>query len=112
MDAEKLKDIKELSEHCIATSGGSGSFPLSLGRKLAQNSLDLLDYVTTLESQNAKFRVGDVVRKVGRETQAVALEEAADRVMGPSDVLLDGATCRWIAMELREAAALLRGVDG
>lgn len=37
-----------------------------------------------------------------------ALEDAADRVMGPSDVLLDGATCRWIAMELRESAQALR----
>ena len=44
-----------------------------------------------------------------REAGAVALEEAADRVMGPSDVLLDAATCRWIAMELRESAVTVRG---
>jgi len=40
-----------------------------------------------------------------------ALEDAADRVMGPSDVLLDGATCRWIAMELRESAQALRATS-
>ena len=39
---------------------------------------------------------------------AKALEDAAAKVMGPSDVLLDGATCRWIAMELRERAAAVR----
>jgi hypothetical protein len=44
-----------------------------------------------------------------REAKAVALEEAADKVLGPSDVLLDGATCRWIAMELKERAAAVRG---
>jgi hypothetical protein len=42
---------------------------------------------------------------------AVALDEAADRIMGPSDVPLDAATCRWNAMELRETAAHLRTPD-
>lgn len=37
-----------------------------------------------------------------------ALEEAAAKVMGPSDYLADAATCRNIAHDLREAAAQLR----
>jgi len=43
--------------------------------------------------------------------RAVAFEDAADRIMGPSDVPLDAATCRWNAMELRETAAHLRTPD-
>ena len=42
------------------------------------------------------------------DAKAEALEEAAAKVMGPSDVPLDGATCRWNAMTLRETAAHLR----
>lgn len=38
------------------------------------------------------------------QLMASALREAADRIMGPSDVPLDAVTCRWNAMELRERA--------
>lgn len=38
---------------------------------------------------------------------AQALCDAADHIMGPSDVPLDAATCRWNAMGLRERAAHL-----
>lgn len=49
----------------------------------------------------------NAIERMKRKAAAEALREAAGRVMGPSDVLMDGATCRWIAMELRERAAHL-----
>jgi len=40
-----------------------------------------------------------------KEARAEALEAAADHIMGPSENLRDGATCRDIAQELRTRAA-------
>jgi hypothetical protein len=50
-----------------------------------------------------------LLEEVAPHIRAQALKDAADKVMGPSDVLLDAATCRWIAMEMRERAAAERG---
>jgi len=73
------------------------------------------DQYGTWETEPAEVR--EMYLKDARRTleaaaphiRAQVLEEAAGRVMGPSDVLVDAATCRWIAMELRESAVSERG---
>ena len=61
------------------------------------------------EVEELRGEITAIVEAVAPFIKAQALEEAADSVMGPSDVLVDAATCRWIAMELRERAAAVRG---
>jgi hypothetical protein len=69
---------------------------------LRTSRLDLQDSLALARELSAAG-FGPVV-----EAKAEALDEAAEKVMGPSDVLMDAATCRWIAMELRENAAEMR----
>ena len=43
------------------------------------------------------------------QAKAEALREAADVVLGPSEYLMDAATCRMIAQDLRARAATMEG---
>ena len=67
------------------------------------------DHETDMDSDEHEANARAALEAAAGIIRAECLEDAADEVMGPSDVLLDGATCRWIAMELREQAAAERG---
>ena len=89
-----------------------------MSKTMAEVLAENMDQVFTAEYGDALAFTGDaeelaeLLSAAGfglvADAKAEALEEAADKIMGPSDVVLDGATCRWNAMALRETATNLR----
>jgi len=91
-----MKTMAEvLAHHAVAGMSGGTHLACRCNRTWVLHA----EYLAHLEEALTAEGYGPV-----REAKATVLREAADKIMGPSDVPLDAATCRWNAIELRERA--------
>ena len=104
MNGERIAEVLAAHHVAVVSSTGDGTALVMCScthesEVSGSAELDYGDYAVVNAAHQAA-----ILAPLFAAAQAEALREAADRIMGPSDIPLDGATCRWNAMLLREHA--------